>query len=298
MRTLVVGATGLLGSEICRRLLERGWSVRALVRPFSPAVSRIARQGVEMFAGDLKDPRSLTAACAGVDAVVSTASTTISRARGDTLKAVDRDGQLALLTAAQRQGVGRYLYVSVSPNLPETSLLVQYKRTVERAVKNSAIPWTVLQPSCFMEIWFGAPVGWDVARGRATIFGNGRAPVSWISLEDVAEFAVLSLGRKEAEGRALPLGGPQALTPLDAVRVFERVTGRRFQVRHVPAWVLRSLSRVLRSVSPIRSSILALGAALERGDAIDMTGTLREFGVRPTTLQEFAASRDGAPRMS
>src|SRR5918999_1723153 len=78
---LVAGATGYLGTEICRLLRERGSNVRALVRPTSAVekVERLRALGVELAPGDLKDPRSLDVACRNVDTVISTASCTISR---------------------------------------------------------------------------------------------------------------------------------------------------------------------------------------------------------------------------
>jgi NADH dehydrogenase len=124
--TLVVGATGWLGAEICRRLRQRGVRVRGLVRLGSPKEAALTGLGVEVVHGDLKDPSSLAAACRGMAAVISTASSTVSRRPGDNLKTVDRDGQLALLEAAQRAGVTRFLYISVSPNLPENCPFLRY----------------------------------------------------------------------------------------------------------------------------------------------------------------------------
>ena len=81
MVNLVVGATGLVGSEICRLLLERGRQVRALVRETSSPdkVARLANLGASTVTGDLKDRASLDAACDGAQLVVSTASSTLSR---------------------------------------------------------------------------------------------------------------------------------------------------------------------------------------------------------------------------
>jgi uncharacterized protein YbjT (DUF2867 family) len=54
---LVVGATGMVGSEICQRLSRRGEKVRALVRTTSSVdkVALLRRRGVEVCVGDLKD---------------------------------------------------------------------------------------------------------------------------------------------------------------------------------------------------------------------------------------------------
>ena len=73
---LVVGATGMVGSEICQRLSRRGEKVRALVRTTSSAekVALLRGCGAEVCVGDLKDPDSLAGGCRGVPAVISTAS--------------------------------------------------------------------------------------------------------------------------------------------------------------------------------------------------------------------------------
>ena len=70
---LVVGATGLVGSEVCRLLAKQRIPVRALVRSTSAMekVEDLRAHGVELCAGDLKHPASLAEACKGVDAIVS-----------------------------------------------------------------------------------------------------------------------------------------------------------------------------------------------------------------------------------
>ena len=87
---LVVGATGLVGSSVCERLARRGEKVRALIRGTSSKEKIAALQscGVELRVGDLKDPDSITAACRGVNAVISTASSTLisSRATASTIR--------------------------------------------------------------------------------------------------------------------------------------------------------------------------------------------------------------------
>ena len=70
---LVVGSTGNLGGSIARRLLAEGKEVRILVRPGS-SYRDLVDDGAEPVTGDLKEPASLHAACAGVDALVTTAN--------------------------------------------------------------------------------------------------------------------------------------------------------------------------------------------------------------------------------
>ncbi|MFB3133461.1 MAG: SDR family oxidoreductase, partial [Rhodothermales bacterium] len=157
----------------------------------------------------------------------------------------------------------------------------------------SGMTWTVLQPGGFMEITFSQIAGWDMEKGKVRVVGSGRTPRAVISLYDVAEFAVTATHRPEMRDRSIPLGGPEALTVMDAVKVFEEATGQKLKVAHVPVAVLKIASVVLRPFNPPLSTILTF-ASSERPDVIDMAPVLSEFPVKLTSLREFAARSAGA----
>lgn len=287
---LVIGATGLLGGEVCRRLAAAGKPVRAMVRPTADATRMAALRalGAELVTGDLKDRASIDAACRGVDAIITTASTTFSRQSDDTIDAVDRAGQLLLVAAARNAGVPRFVYVSVSGKYDVDCPLVTAKRAVEGAVIASGMTYTILRPTAFMEIWLSPAVGFDVPNARAQIYGSGRNRISYISFKDVAQFAVASLDNPAARNAIIELGGPEAVSPLDVVRTFETVTGRRFEVQHVPEEALEAQRAA--ATDPLQQSFAALMLVSARGDAIEMDATLRKFPERLTSVREFADS--------
>jgi uncharacterized protein YbjT (DUF2867 family) len=70
---LVVGATGMLGGAIVRRLLERGDSVRALVRD-DAGERTLTEAGAATVRGDLKDAASLAESCNGISTLITTAN--------------------------------------------------------------------------------------------------------------------------------------------------------------------------------------------------------------------------------
>src|SRR4051812_1519895 len=144
---LVVGATGVLGSEICRQLRAAGQPVRALVRRGSAREAALAALGVEIAYGDLRVPATLEAACRGVSCGFSTATAMGAKDKSLTLRDIDRNGQLAVVAAAKANGVGRFVFISLSPLLQPPAPLVRYKREVERAVRDSGMKWTILQPT-------------------------------------------------------------------------------------------------------------------------------------------------------
>ena len=285
---LVVGATGLLGSDICRRLRARNLTVRGLVRAGSAGEAGLRALGVEISTGDLRVRADVEAACRGVDAVITTATAMGSRDKSLSIRAIDRDGQLQLVNVAKASGVQQYVYVSLTPNLQQSAPLVRYKREVERAVQSSGMRWTILQPSVFMEVWLGPTLGWNVAAGKATIFGAGTSPMSWISVGDVAEYAVRSLDDPRLANRAIPLGGPQDLSPNAVVEIFERASGRTFSATHVPRALLQVMSPVVGLFNEGVASGMSMGAQSALGDVID-SPLQRELALPVVSVPEYAA---------
>lgn len=290
---LVIGATGLLGSEICRRLRERGEQVRALARTTSDAakVQRLKSLGAAVVLGDLKDRPSLDAACRGVSTVITTASTTLSRQPDDSIRAVDQDGQLQLVDAARQAGVTQFIYMSFSGSLEVDCPLRTAKRTIERHLRESGMTYTILRPSFFVEVWLSPALGFDFSNGTARLFGSGQRPISWISLGDVAEFTVRCVGHPAARNAVIELGGPEALSPDQVVQTFEAVTGRHFQTEHVPETTLQQQWQT--AADPLQKSFAALMLGCAQGDSIDMRQTLQAFPLREQTVREYATRVTG-----
>jgi len=285
---LVVGATGFLGGQICHQLRHEGHSVRGLVRASSdPArVAGIKNIGVQLVEGDLKEAASLSAACQGIDTVVSTASATRSRQSGDSIEATDGRGQLNLVKAAKRAGVSKYIYVSFSAHIGEDDPLTRAKRSVESEVTGSGLNYTILRPTFFMESWLEPALGFDYRHRSVHIYGSGQNKVSWLSLGNVADFTVACLENRAADNRALDIGGPEALSPLEVVGIFEAVSGKHFRVEHVNEEILRNQQDT--AADSLQETFAALMLAYAKGDVIDMTQTLREFPIRMTSVKEYA----------
>ncbi len=283
---LVVGATGLLGSEICQRLSRRGEKVRALVRASSSAEKVSVLRGCceEVLVGDLKDPASLINACRGVEAIISTASSTSSRQPGDSIESVDDAGQMHLVDAAKAAGVERFVFVSFQRSPEFVSPLGEAKGHVERAIAD--LNFTIIEASFFMEVWLSPALGFDAAHGSARIYGTGLNPVSWVSFLDVAEICVLALRQPSAERRTITFGGPEALSPMDVVRRFEVIGGCRFQVEHVPEEALRI--RFEAATDPLEKSFAAIMLGYAAGEEIDMAPLQREFEMQLTSVDRFA----------
>ena len=285
---LVVGATGLVGGEICRLLAEAGKPVRALVRASSdPAkVQRLEALGATIVRGDLRDRASLQAACRGAVHVLATAACIpTAYVPEQNTPATDREGYLALIDAAKKAGVRQLVYTSFS-EMDGAFPLQDTKRAVEAHLRESGLVYTILRPTCFMEVWLSPHVVLDYPNRKARIQGPGENPISWISAFDVARFAVASLDNPRAENRTIDLGGPEALSPLSVVKIFETVSGKPFEVTHVPLEALRA--QLAAASDPMMQSLTGLMIASNTVPAIDVKEALAAFPMKLRSVHEYA----------
>jgi uncharacterized protein YbjT (DUF2867 family) len=202
------------------------------------------------------------------------------------IRTTDLDGEMSLVDAAKAAKVRHFIYTSFSGNLDLDFPLRNAKRAVEKHVQQSGMVYTILRPSSFMEVWLSPAVGFDVAHAKAVIYGDGSKPLSWIAAADVAAFAAASLENPAARNATLELGGPEALTPLQVVKIFEQARGRTFDVQFVPVEALAAQQAA--ATDPMQQSFTGLMRCTAAGDPIDMRETLKMFPVKLTSVKEFA----------
>lgn len=277
---LIVGATGHLGGRVARMLLAQGQPVRILARSQSN-YQLLVDAGAQVVLGDLKQRSSLDPACEEVETVITTAN---SAARGgeDTVQTVDLSGNRHLIDAAKAAGVKQFIFVSVLGADPHSPIpFLQAKGQTEAYLRESGLPYTILAPNGYMEIWVAGVVGMPALMGQpVTIVGGGRRKHSFISAGDVAAFILAAIGNPAAINQKLLLGGPEPLSLRDAVAIYERVLGHQIQVSSVAAG---------SPVPGLPEMAARLLAGLDTDDSpIDMTETARTFGIQLTPLEEVA----------
>jgi uncharacterized protein YbjT (DUF2867 family) len=289
MSILVVSGSGRVAKDAALQLSKRGLPVSALMRGGAnhPVSAELLEAGVKIVAGDLASPESLRKAVKGFDTVICSA-TSMPSAANDGIRRVDHDGTLALIDAAEEQGVKRFVYVSYSGNVNLNSPLEKAKRDCEDQLFASRIQAVILRPSYFMEVWLSPMLGFDAANGSARIYGSGERKVSYISSADVADFAVAAATNKFADqNTTLELGGPEALSQLDAVKVFEQQLGNTIKLEHVPVEALRAQ---YESADPLQRTFGALMLAYAGGDVVrDAAANAQRYGVGLRSVAEYAS---------
>ena len=278
---LVVGSTGMLGGMITRQLLERGHSVRLLVRP-GASHAGLADMGAELVSGDLKERESLAAACEGVDTVITTANSAL-RSAPDTVETVDRQGNRNLIDAARSAGVRHFIFLSALGANDESRMdFMRAKAETERYLRSSGMRYTILQPNVFMDTWIPMLVGRAVQAGQpVTLVGEGRRRHSMIAAADVAAFTVACVGNQDVLDQTVPLGGPAPVSWRDIVAACERTVGHPIEVRHLAPG---------ESIPGLPDLVSNFAAALESYDSpLEMMQTAAAFGVRLTPVEEFIA---------
>jgi uncharacterized protein YbjT (DUF2867 family) len=289
---LIVGAAGTLGRETTRQLLDAGYRVRALVRDVAK-VADLEQRGAEVVQGDLVDPPSLARACQGVKAVLAAAHSMLGKGVYR-LEQVDDLGHRALIDAAKAARVNHFVYTSViraAPDHPIDFWRTKYK--IEQYLKASGLSYAILRPTASMDQQAHEYLGKSILQsGKATILGRGNNPTNFVAARDVARFAVMALTDKHARGKTIEIGGLENLTKNQIAELYGRLSGRASKLRHLPIGIVRVVAAVLKPIHPGVSRMMHVSDMMDTtNQTFDPSGTLREFPVTLTRLEDFVHER-------
>ncbi len=287
---LIAGGTGVLGRAIARRLALTGHRVTVMTRDTRRA-DDLKSFGIELVAADLRHEGSLRGACRGATHIITTANAFTGRG-SESIATVDVQGTRNLIDVALGEKVRQFIFTSAL--LPDAYRRIDYfaaKFDNEDYLRRSGLPWTILRPTAFMETW-GAMIGDPIARGETVrILGSGGNPLNFVAVDDVAAVAALTIDRPDALDAIVEIGGPENLTLLQIVAVFERLTGKQARRRHVPASLLRVMGPLVRPFSPVLARMIAAGLLTATiPQPFDAAPMVARFGIAPTRLEDWAQS--------
>ena len=144
----MVGATGLQGGAVTRRLLQDRWPVRALTRnPEGKKARALTQLGAEVVKADLSDPVSLERAFDGVHGVFSMQNHHLSGYEEE-----ERQGK-QVAEVAKRVGVAQLVYTGAGPGVQGSGVgSWETKLKVAANIETLDLPVTILNPTAFMEL--------------------------------------------------------------------------------------------------------------------------------------------------
>ena len=314
---LVTGASGLLGSHIVEQLRKRNLPVRVLVRRGSDR-TWLETQNVEFVEGDITDPASLAAACAGVDVVYHSAAKVGDWGPWEDFQRITIDGTRNILDAAIAAKVRRFVHISSisaygyhtrDGTVDETFDLgyklyrwayyskskVAAERLVWDAHRAKQIEVTVIRPAWI----YGPRDRTTIARlynmiknGQAKILGRGDNRLNVVYAGNIAEAAITAAGRPDASGEAFNCSNDGEITQQAYFDLLARAIGAPPVTRHAPyraayfvGFVLECLGHAFKRKKPpfvTRYAVWLMG----RRSYFSAEKARRVLGWKPTVTYE------------
>jgi uncharacterized protein YbjT (DUF2867 family) len=283
---LLTGASGLVGSELRRRLLADGHAVRCLVR--DPRRLGEDRVRVQIALGDLADPPSFRNALRGVDVVVHLAAAVRDQPQGS-IEELSGIATWRLVDAARRAGATRFVFFSaLGASTQSRSRLLRAKSLAEAAVRDSGLETTIFAPSIIYApgdryLTFLSRLA--LVPGVMPFPGRGRAQFAPIWVADVADCVMASLAAERGSAR-YELAGPEILTHEQIGRLVLSAAGRRRRLVHVPTPIVSRGLRLVERSAGVRA--FATWDELELMEVsmvpADGRGDAERLGVHPRTM--------------
>jgi len=270
---LITGVTGNQGGATARALAGQGLRLRGMTRrPHSDAARALKDLGIEIIEGDLDDEDSLKRAVEGAWGVYAVQNTW----EGGVEKEETQGHRLARL--AHAAGVERYVYASVGSAHRNTGIPhFDNKHRVEDTVRALGFPsYAIIRPVFFMENltspWFLTGDTLHAAMKPTTL-------LQMIAVDDIGKYGALAFTEPlRMKNRAIDIAG-DAVTMPTAARVLSKALGRTINFVELP------IEEVRKNSEDFAIMLQWFG---DVGYDADIAGHAREFGITPTTFEQWA----------
>lgn len=273
---LVSGATGQQGGAVARELLAHGHKVRALTRkPNGDSAKALAALGAEIVQGDLDDAPSLQRAIQGVWGLFAMQNTWEAGVARE-----EAQGK-HVAEIAKKVGIQHYVYNSVGSADRKTGIPhFDNKWRVEEAVRGLGFPsHTILRPVFFMENFLSPWFKPGIDQGKLMIGVKPTTVLQMIAVGDIGAYGRLAFERHaELNGRAVEIAGAAHTMP-DTARILSTAAGRAITFSQVPIEEVRKFSEDFAVMLEWFDRV---------GYSADIPANAKAFGIRPTTLEEWA----------
>jgi|SRR6185437_15506645 len=291
----IAGGSGFIGRAIVRRLAAiPAIKIRVLTRHPEKARARFAApDALEFVATDVNDPARLAAALADTDTIVNAVQfdgyPVENPARGLTFNRVDYGGTVALIAAAKASGVSNFVYISgAAADERSSNPAFRAKGRAERALRDSGLTYTIFRPSLVYGPEDRVVNGIAKALRMTPVMvvpGSGRQLLRPLLVDDLAACVALAIGGRGRNG-IFEIGGRDAMSFDDLVRLVMEITGRRRPLVHVPEALLLIAGAIAEK----------LPGALFSRDAVAFLVADNDCDIKPLTAEfglTLTAARDG-----
>jgi NADH dehydrogenase len=243
----VTGAAGYVGSRLLPALNSYRIYCLARRKPVAPPPNAV------FLEGDLLDRGVYAKVLAECETVVHLAAAT-GKCRPEEYFRVNREGTRALVEESRRAGVKNFLFIStIAAKFQDQHryYYAQSKRQAEEIVAAAGLRFLVVRPTMIMGK--GAAVLQGLSRLAAApvipIFGNGRAVVQPVAVDDLNGCLAKILEEGAFDNRTVEIGGPERLTMQELLLKIRRSqSGREARVVHLPAGLIAGTVGMLESL--------------------------------------------------
>lgn len=252
---LVTGANGFAASVLCRRLIEREYRVRGLVRKGAD-LHLLDGLDVELFYGNLGGPEPLTEACSGIDVVFHIAAAyRKENVPQKTFWDVNVNGTRKVLDAAVQNGVKRFVHCStigVQGDIKNPPATEDHPFDPGDAYQRSKLEGELLARGTFHKTGLAGAVVRPVAiygpgdtrllklfrhidRGTFRMIGSGNTLYHMVHVEDLAQGFILAGEHPNAIGEVFTIGGETWTTLNELAEMIGGILGKPVSKQHIPA---------------------------------------------------------------
>ena len=246
-KVLVTGATGYLGRYLVKELNKQGYRVRALARN-SNKLDDLSELIDEVFEGEVTKPETLNGICDGIDVVISSIGITRQK-DGLTYMDVDYQGNKNLLEEAKKEGISKFIYVSVFNAEKMKNLKgIRAKVKFEEELKRSGLDYSIVYPNGFFSDMLDYLQ--MAKKGRGYVFGSGEYRINPIHGEDLAEVCVNAADGDEKE---INVGGPDILTHNEIVAIAFESLNKKIKISKIPIWLRNFILATLRLFTSVKT---------------------------------------------
>ncbi len=210
---LITGASGNVGKEVLKQIVETGSEVRAAYQSLDKAA---ALAKVDTVKVDFNQPETLRAALKGVDRVFLVGPPT------QELPMLERKA----IDVIKQSDVQRVVKLSAMGG--RDAIFPRQHAESEDYIQASGVPYTFLRPNGFMQnmVTYNA----HTIRAQGAFYGSeGEGKISQIDIRNIAAVAVRVLIEEGHVGKAYTLTGPEALTNSQVAQILSAELGRQIR---------------------------------------------------------------------